>query len=90
MKNKPILPLIVSIFAMILGLGACGGLNNSSHEPEVNKKTIVDASIDNNVLLVGEETFVDSSLEGLTYRSSNPSIATVDEEVGLWEWMARK
>ena len=41
-------------------------------------------------LLVGEETFVDSSLEGLTYRSSNPSIATVDEEVGLWEWMARK
>ena len=62
MKNKPILPLIVSTFAMILGLGACGWLNNNSHEPEVNKKTIVDASIDNNVLLVGEETFVDSSL----------------------------
>ena len=90
MKKKLFLPLLVSSLMMTLSLTACGGTPESvdpgkSDEPGTQEtaKKVLKASIEKPVVEVGKRTKVVSEVEGVSYRSSDEDIATVDANGNL-------
>ena len=88
MKKKLILPILVSSLLMTLGLSAC---NNASEEQskedavssEINQDgtmKVLKASIEKPVIEIGKRTKVISEVEGVSYRTSDKEIATVDDK----------
>ena len=88
MKKKILFPIV---FASLLTLSACngtskpaestpGGENGSSIvEPANTARKILRASLKKDTVEAGFSTSVVSEIEGLTYRSSDESVATVDK-----------
>ena len=84
MKKKILLPII---FASSLLLAACGGSNNSNNGTSSNggdivqtARKILKASLKKSVVEAGSSTNVVTEVEGVTYRSSNEDVATVDKD----------
>ena len=81
MKKKYILPLV---FAALLTLGACNTNNPSnseSKEPVVETaRKILKASLNKDTVEAGSKTKVVSEVEGVTFRSSDEAVATVDKD----------
>ena len=81
MKKKYILPLA---FAALLTLGACNTNSPSkleSKEPVVETaRKILKASLSKDTVEAGSKTKVVSEVEGVTFRSSDEAVATVDKD----------
>ena len=82
--NKKLLPLAFSSLALILGVAACGGNNqgsNSSSEPQQETaRKILKASLKKDTVEAGAKTSVVSEVEGVSYRSSDETVAIVDKD----------
>ena len=79
MKKQLLFPIL---FASLLTLSACGKqAESSSVEPQGNTaRKILKASLKKDIVESGAKTSVVSDIEGLTYRSSNEDVATVDKD----------
>ena len=88
MKKRMILPLVLSSFAMLL-VGCTGTPVESgepsenpseqvSEEPITGERKILEASIENPTIELDRRTKVICNVEGVTYRSSDENIATVN------------
>ena len=88
MKRKFILP--VTVFAVLLsfGLAACGGGNNGGEgegskpattSQAAQEKITITAAEGKNKLILGETVQLAASVDGVTWSSSKPEIATVSE-----------
>ena len=82
MKKKLFLPLAISTLALLVGVTGCGGSNEeggkSSDEPAVETaRKILKASLSKEVVEAGAHSKVISEVEGVTFRSSDPDIASV-------------
>ena len=80
MKKQLLFPVL---FASLLTLSACGKTvdPSSSAEPASNTaRKILKASLKKDIVESGAKTSVVSDIEGLTYRSSNEDVATVDKD----------
>ena len=80
MKKQLLFPIL---FASLLTLSACGkpAESSSSAEPASNTaRKILKASLKKDIVESGAKTSVVSDIEGLTYRSSNEDVATVDKD----------
>ena len=80
MKKKLLFPVL---FASLLTLSACGKTvdPSSSAEPASNTaRKILKASLKKDIVESGARTSVVSDIEGLTYRSSNEDVATIDKD----------
>ena len=85
MKKKLILPLLVSSLVMAVGLSACNNAEeNISSEPQISEgqndgvRQVLKASIEKPILEIGKRTKVVTDVQGVSYRSSDTDIATVD------------
>lgn len=83
MNKKLLIPMV---FASLLALGACNNVGNSSGSQssegpivETARKILV-ASLQKDIVEAGGRTSVVSNIQGLTYRSSNEDVATVDSQ----------
>ena len=69
---------------MVMGLVGCGNNSTSGINPTTSQESsktargIIEASIANPVLELGERTRVVTDVEGVSYRSGDEEIATVD------------
>ena len=84
MKKKVLFPVL---FSSLLVLGACGGPNSQDasqggqdSQQGNTARQILRASLKKNVVEAGIKTSVVSDVQGLSYRSSDESIATVDKD----------
>ena len=78
MKKRIILPIAVSSL-LLFGVSACGG-TNPTQEPEVKTaRRILKAELQKSVLEIDGKTKIKSEVEGVSYRSSDENIATVDK-----------
>ena len=83
MKKKLLFPLV---FASLLTLSACGGSNNGSNgansdsQPAVETaRKVLKASLRKDTVESGSSSSVITEVQGVTYRSSNEDVATVDQ-----------
>ena len=86
-KNKFLLPIFTIAAILSLGLAACNGGNEgggqenpSSQQGESGKqeKITISAAGDKKNLILGETVQLTASVDGVTWASKNPEIATVD------------
>ena len=86
-KNKFLLPIFAIAAILSLGLAACNGGNEgggqenpSSQQGESGKqeKITISAAGDKKNLILGETVQLTASVDGVTWASKNPEIATVD------------
>ena len=89
MKKKLFLPLLISSLTMAMGLAACNnssptsnGGGSSQSGQQVDKK-VLKASIEKPIVEIGKKTRIISEVEGVSYRSSDEDIATVDAQGNL-------
>ena len=89
MKKKLFLPFLVSSLMMSMVLTACGGTQQESKpigsdsssvptEQVTGERKVLKASIEKPILEIGKRTKVITDVEGVSYRSSDTEIATVD------------
>ena len=89
MKKKLFLPFLVSSLMMSMVLTACGGTHQESKpvgsdsssvptEQVTGERKVLKASIEKPILEIGKRTKVVTDVEGVSYRSSDTDIATVD------------
>ena len=83
MKKKLLFPIL---FASLLTISACNGqpggnTTSSSNEPVVEAaRKILKASLSKDTVEAGFSSKVITDVEGVTYRSDNESVATVDKD----------
>jgi predicted peptidase len=88
MKKKLLFPLAVSSFALLVGLTACGGGHNEGEESKGSSepgtvetaRKILNASIKKPVIELDQKTKVLCDVEGVTYRTSDANIASIDAQ----------
>lgn len=88
MKKKLFLPFLVSSLMMSMVLTACGGTHQESKpvgsdsstptEQATGERKVLKASIEKPILEIGKRTKVVTDVQGVSYRSSDTEIATVD------------
>ena len=85
MKKKSVLSLLISSFLLTCGLAACQNQSQSdvitSNEPQTETpRKILNASIQKPVIELDQKTKVICDVEGVTYRTSDANIATVNAD----------
>ena len=76
MKKKILFPVL---FSSLLLLGACGGPQGGD-EPSNTARKILKASLKKDVVEAGAKTSVVSDIKGLSFRSSDETIAKIDQD----------
>ena len=82
MKKKVLLPLLASSLALVFGITACGGDNPSgpvNPEPKTARR-IMTASLAKKAIEPDQKTKITCDTEGVTFRSSDTKIATVNDK----------
>lgn len=89
MRKSRILPLVLSSLAMLLAsctgqgttsTGSQGDPSGSISEEEGGTRKLLEASIEKSAIELYAKTKVVTSVEGVTFRSSDPSIASVNAQ----------
>ena len=85
-KSKILLPL--ALMGLVFGIAACNGSDNSKEgekggsssqvEPGKEEKIIITATGDKTKLILGETVQLTASVDGVTWESKKPEVATVD------------